>query len=634
MNKLSFVIFIFAFCCFQSTAQSTISTDLDSLSLDQTLDEVVVTGTRYSLPLEQSGKSIYKLTEKELEQNAGKTVGDILNEVPGVHIDGNFGSPGTNQSYFVRGGRAKNTLILIDGVPLNDPSGISPFYDLRLLSVSQIQSIEVLKGGLSTLYGTGASAAVINITLKGAEKEGTEGSVDVNYGSFSTANVNASVRETLGKFNYFVSSNYSKSDGFSAALDTTQAQAFDKDGLKSQNSLLKIGYAVNEHLSIHALGAFDKFDTDYDDGAFFDAENKQLGEMLRFGLRPVFTYGKGKVELNAVYAINENDFQSSFPLNYTGRNFQLDLNNKHSLRNSVTGFWGVHVQRMAFDQDQAITFEDSKFSSVAPYASVLYQLSQELNIHAGFRYNQHSEYGSKLVYNVNPSYAFSIANASKIKFYASVATSYITPTGFQLFSLFGNPELGPEESLNYEIGVSLLNGNGLNWNAAYFTREEDNTIGFVSEFDDEGNFIGGAYQNVVMSRTVSGIETDMQYDINNKFSLSGHYTFLNAPENASDFYRIPQNKGGIALEIKPIEKALINLKYSLVGTRKIFNFGSFSEIELESYTLIDLYAQYQLLESKLKIYGSLNNVLDKDFVGVYGFTTRGRNVTVGLRYDF
>ncbi|MEP3387562.1 MAG: TonB-dependent receptor plug domain-containing protein, partial [Reichenbachiella sp.] len=119
-----------------------------------TMDEFVVTGTKFELPVEKSGKSIYKLTAKDLEQNAGKTVSDLLNEVPGIQMDGNFGAPGTNISYYVRGGRNKNTLILIDGVPLNDPSGIDASFDLRFLPVSQIESIEVLKGGLSTLYGT------------------------------------------------------------------------------------------------------------------------------------------------------------------------------------------------------------------------------------------------------------------------------------------------------------------------------------------------------------------------------------------------------------------------------------------------------------------------------------------------
>src|SRR5690606_3905346 len=154
------------------------------------LQEVVTTGTKFDVPVEKSGKTIYKLTNEDLQRNAGKSVADILNEVPGVQTDGNFGTPGTNIDYSVRGGRNKHTLVLIDGLPLNDPSGINAGYDLRYLPVSQIESIEVLKGGLSTLYGTGAAAGVINIKLKDPGAKPLSGNADVGAASYSTYDQN------------------------------------------------------------------------------------------------------------------------------------------------------------------------------------------------------------------------------------------------------------------------------------------------------------------------------------------------------------------------------------------------------------------------------------------------------------
>ncbi|HMP99339.1 MAG TPA: TonB-dependent receptor plug domain-containing protein, partial [Cyclobacteriaceae bacterium] len=82
------------------------------------LSDVLVSGTRFELPEEKTGKSIFKLNQEDLQRYTGRTVGDVLNEVPGLHIDGNFGAPGTNLSYFMRGGRNRHTLILIDGVPV------------------------------------------------------------------------------------------------------------------------------------------------------------------------------------------------------------------------------------------------------------------------------------------------------------------------------------------------------------------------------------------------------------------------------------------------------------------------------------------------------------------------------------
>ncbi|MFT6055357.1 MAG: vitamin B12 transporter, partial [Roseivirga sp.] len=108
------------------------------------LGQVVVTGTRLEIPIEQSGKMIYKISAADIEKSAGRSVADLLNLVPGIQIDGNFSTPGANLEYYVRGARSRYTLILIDGVPINDPTAISLFYDLRLLPTSQVESIEVL----------------------------------------------------------------------------------------------------------------------------------------------------------------------------------------------------------------------------------------------------------------------------------------------------------------------------------------------------------------------------------------------------------------------------------------------------------------------------------------------------------
>ena len=116
---------------------------------------------RFETHIEKSGKVIYKVTYDEIEKTAGRTVADILNTLPGVNIDGVYGTPGTNLSYNIRGGRNRHTLILIDGLPVNDPSSIANDYDLRLINTREIEYIEVLKGGSSTLYGTNAAAGAV-----------------------------------------------------------------------------------------------------------------------------------------------------------------------------------------------------------------------------------------------------------------------------------------------------------------------------------------------------------------------------------------------------------------------------------------------------------------------------------------
>jgi vitamin B12 transporter len=616
-----------------TSAQSKEIEQQDSSANTISLQEVVITGTRFEVPIEKSGKTIYKLASENIERNAGKTVADILNEVPGVQMEGNFGSPGTNISMYVRGGRNKNTLILIDGIPLNDPSGINASYDLRLLPVSQIESIEILKGGLSTLYGTGASAAVINITLKENKGKPIGGNLDFNYGSFNTSTSSGNIQGKINKLSYMLSGSYGKSDGFSSASDEQSTTSFGKDGFDQKNGLLKLGYTFNEKIKLDGIVAFDEFEAGYDDDAFIDADNVQKGNMLRFGLTPSFKYAKGEIQLKTMYAANNNEFISSFPTAYVGRNWQQDLNHRHQFTSSLTGLWGINKQTFSYEQDESITYSDSKFSTFDPYASVFYEHRSGFTMHLGGRFNTHSEYGSKFVYNLNPSYLITISDKFQLKLLASASTAYITPTGYQLFSSYGNKDLTPEESFNIEFGSSFYFNKSLVLNFVYFDRREENAIDFVSQFDGNGNWIGGAYENLFIERNVKGYEADLSYTVNNNLSFAANYAHASSDDDAT-FYRIPNDKLGASVNLSLLENTSISAKYNFTSKRTIYDFGSGGEVDLDSYGLVDIYAQQHFIHKKLIVYGAINNLLDKDFVSVLGFTTKGRNFNIGLKYNF
>ena len=172
------------------------------------LGEYVVTGNKYAVPIEKSGKVIYKITKEDIQRSNGQTVAQLINSLPGINVDGVFGAPGSNLSYNLRGGRNRHTLILIDGLPINDPSSIANDYDLRLLNASSVEYIEVLKGGASTLYGTGAASGVINIKLKEANSEDAPITLSQNVGSFQSANTNADFQGATGKWKYLASGGF------------------------------------------------------------------------------------------------------------------------------------------------------------------------------------------------------------------------------------------------------------------------------------------------------------------------------------------------------------------------------------------------------------------------------------------
>jgi len=136
-----------------------------------TLEEIVVSDTKFAQSKEKSGKVIEVISAKDLAKKSGQSLATVLSQVAGVEINGNQSANGKNLGYYIRGGKNRQILILIDGIPVTDASGISLEYDLRLLPVEQIEKIEVMKGAASTLYGTGAATGVINITLKKESKK-------------------------------------------------------------------------------------------------------------------------------------------------------------------------------------------------------------------------------------------------------------------------------------------------------------------------------------------------------------------------------------------------------------------------------------------------------------------------------
>jgi len=159
----------------------------ETISSQNELNEVVVSDSKFALAKEKSGKVITKITAEDLKKNAGQSIATILNTVAGLEINGNHSVAGKNLGYYIRGGKNRQVLILIDGIPVNDASGISFEYDLRLLPVDQVESIEIMKGAASTLYGSGAATGVINITLKKSGKKAIAGNAYLNMGTNNTA---------------------------------------------------------------------------------------------------------------------------------------------------------------------------------------------------------------------------------------------------------------------------------------------------------------------------------------------------------------------------------------------------------------------------------------------------------------
>jgi len=591
----------------------------DSLKTVQ-LDEVVVTGTKSEIPVEKSGKSIFKITRKDIEMSAARSVADVLNQVPGVQMDGNFGPLGTNIDYFVRGASSKRTLVLIDGVPFNDASGINQTYDLRLLDLNQVESIEILKGGLSTLYGTGAAAGVINITLKKPENDPINAGVGVNYGSFNTIDANASVSGSADKVSYLINGGYKSSDGFSAALDDAGNGDFDDDGFAGYNVLAKVGYDFSESFNLGMTLAVDDFESDFDNGAFADAEDNELEyQQVRVGFSPTYKLSNGNLKGNFFYSKLDRKFESAFPSEFEGKNFQGDVLIDQNLSEQFKVIGGINYQSLAFSQPDV---DEESFTMFDPYATLVYD-NNNFNVQVGGRLNIHSDYGENFVFNVNPSCLMNM-EAFDAKLFTSYSTSFITPSLTQLYGAFGpNPDLKPEESESFEGGVSLY-GDSFEFGGVYFYREDNNLIVF-----------GAQYENTDGRIETDGLEFLGNYTFSDQVSLAANYTYTRRLNNDVAF-RIPEHKYGATLNYLPIEDLSVALSYLHTGERPLqyFDNNTFEVVQLtgDSFDLFDLTAAYSL--DQLTISGSINNLFDEEYQAIAGFTSVGRNYQIGLRYNF
>ena len=583
-----------------------------------TLNEVVVTGTKFEIPSFQSGKVIHRLNELSLAQQQGRSVADVLNDLPSLHVDGIFSSPGTNVSYYVRGARNRQTLVLIDGIPMSDPTGIDLFFDLRFLPMEQFQSIEVFQGGLSTLYGSGAAAGIINLQRRSLDKDGVHGQAGVNYGSWNTLGQHVSLSGKKNKFSMQVSGSNTSSDGFSSALDESGTQNFDKDGFARRNVDFSTQYGLSESWKLAAFAAYDAFETAFDAGAFMDSNDINEQSQLRAGVRSDFSYTKGKLSLLAQFTNVERNFSGSFSSVYEGKTFFADISNQHQLTKQITLYSGLQAQELRYDT--------LSFTIVDPYTSVLIDFSKGLHLHAGLRLNTHSEYASAFLYSINPSWLWSLSNTIHLKTQASLSTSYITPSLFQLHTPWGgNRDLKPENTTNYEYGLSLFIKNNLEFSAIHFFRDEEQSIGYTNR-----------YENLADRRWVRGMTFNARYKFNEIMQFSADYAYTYTNKDNS-FFRIPKQKYGIGLEVKPRKGSLLTLRYSYTGARSdVYYDADFNPnlVNLPSYQLLDLTLSQQLWNDKVALRAGLYNLLDENFIGIYGFTTRGRNFSVGLTVKF
>lgn len=588
------------------------------------LDEVVVTATKSPKKLSETGKLVTVITHEQIEQSGAKDLAEILNEQAAANISGANSNPGKDKSIFLLGATAKYTLILLDGIPLNDPASVDGSFDIRLLSLENIDRIEILKGSQSTLYGSSAVAGVINLISKKATTAKPQLSGLLTYGSYNSFKGNVNISQNTKLLDYNLNYVHYSTDGISEAFDTTGKAGFDKDGFKQDALQATVGIHINDKIKITPYYRYTKFKGGYDDDAFTDGNDHYTASLINTGLNGNASYRKGTVYFNYGYDFTKRDYASSYGnFSTKGKFNNAEAFVNHSFNNNLQMIAGADYQT------NHIAESDTTNNIISPYASFFIHAKQ-LNVELGGRFNHHNKYGDNFTYSFNPSYLID----GKTKLFVNVTSGFRAPSIDELFGPYGaNPNLKPEKSNTQEAGIQSELTQKFFLTVAAFNRTVNNVIIY-------GN---NGYENRDKQHDY-GAQLEINYN-SPKFSFKASYAYVTGKITEkvgkdTSFYNLirrPKNAVNVFAAYHLTKNFLISSSLQFNGKRtdNYFDPVTFasSEVALKSYALWNAYAEYKFLENKLSLFASVNNITNnKSYYEVYGYAVQGTNFTTGLRF--
>ena len=633
-------------------------------SQDSTLlQEVVMSANKFPNKTSMTGKVVTVINRDQIEKAGSKDLAQLLTEQAGIYVNGAFGNPGKDKSVYIRGAKVDHTLIVIDGIPVYDPSGIGSNFDIRLLSLDQIERIEILKGSQSTLYGSDAMAGMIHITTRKADKKKINGSGRLSYGSYQTIQGNAEISGSHSKWDYSIQQSYFTSQGIDETVDTTKfGTNRDKDGFTQQQFRLQIGYRPKQNLFFQPFVRYSTFKQSYDQGSFIDElDLTNQNKNLQTGIQIQADFGKLKTRFNYSYSKHNRSYTDDstesrngydifssgkydgeehladwfgwFPINKrlrmtVGADFRTSSSNQEYLS---LGAFGPFESKLGADS--------LKQQQTSVYAALLAQPADEFNIELGGRWNNHSTYETNTVFNINPSWQMD----ESWKLFTNISSAYKTPTLYQLFSEYGNKDLKPEQALTFEGGIQHQSTTtGMGFRVVYFEREVKQSIAF---FTDPQTF-SSRYINQDQQ-----LDKGWEWEFNTPTGQRSDFRFqgswidgkITTKQNGKDtsynnLFRRPKNSLSMQWNWRPKKQWSFRAGMMYVGERKDVGFDAnfiAQLITLKPFANLDIYGEYRLNENGKgwSVYVDLRNITNESYQEIWGYRSMGFNGSVGIRYS-
>ena len=624
----------------------------DNLIGDTNLETVVVTATRTPQPQNKTGDSMSIVTGDDLKTQQIDFVTDALAETPGLTVVRN-GGVGQTTSIGLRGAPNGQTLFLLDGVRLEDPSATDQGAILSDLMVNNIDRIEVLRGPQSTLYGSDAIGGVVNILTKRGGADPFALVASAEGGSFGTYHLNVAANGSESIVDYGAAVNWFGTDGTSAA-DSRDGNT-EPDGYRNLGGTANVRVHVLDNVSVDVRGYYVQSRTSYDG---FPPPTYSFADDHEFS-RDVLYAGYAGVNVDlfdnrfhnrfAVIGLssdrrafgNFDFFSGAFTpdINFYGKGgsvrleyqgvFDIDPDNQLTV--------GAETQRTTLDTHSVfdLTPLNHGRSNIDGYY-LQYQttLFDALTLTGGVRLDNDAEFGTHTSYKINAAYTFAGWGTT---LRGNIANGFKAPSLYEQFSDYSNPvdALKPEIAEGWEVGADqVLLGGKLRGSLTYFDRHSKDLIDFfdcfgvVSPACTARALAGGYYYNVDRA-VASGVEAEIDVQLFDTLSATVNYTNLTAtdPTTHLPLARRPHSSANAILNWQVTDGWSLGSSVVYVGPR--FN-DAFASTRLADNTTVDLFTTYKLTD-QYELFGRVDNLFDNRNEPVSGYGQPGISAFAGVR---
>lgn len=620
-----------------------------SASEDELEDTIVVTALGIEQPKSDAGVSISVLNGDDLERRRNVAIADQLRMLPGIAISRN-GPIGGFAGVRIRGAEAEHTLVLIDGIAVNDPSSPGGGYDFGTLLGNNISSIEVLRGANSTVWGNQSIGGVVSIETLKADEHGRNISATAEYGSHESKRLSAGIADQVGRIGYAFGGGYFDTDGISAARAGTEA-----DGMRQYLSHGRIDAEVSDALTLELRGYYSHSKVDLDGYNFttYQLEDQPLHSKSQqangyAGAKIVLAGGDFVSRIGySIADINRDNYDPTLatPLTFLarGQNDTLSYRGDYTIGGGHRLLFGashdVNRLRTADNWSEA----KARNNIDGFYAQWLFAPTEGLNLAAGVRHDDHSVFGGNTSLAGNISYVVTPG----IRLRSSYSEGFKAPTLFQLDGTaggYGNPDLRPEKARSIDAGIEAeLIDRSLTVAASVFTRTTRDQIDYISCPASGGPAICaggtrpfGTYDNINKARA-NGFEIELKAQPVSQLNVTANMSYLDA-KNVAD----GSLNDGKRLARRPAHTGFVAADYVggsgwSVGADLYLAGDSFDDVgnytRLDGYALLGLRAAVPIA-GKFEIFGRIENATDADYVTVAGYNSMGRAFYGGVKANF